>query len=464
MPYKAGQRIRITFSGTIETVNDQLYGTCTVREENGCVHYLFLNDPTARERLLGSAARRVTAGSSVSVSFRAVIPASSTIGAGPDETTTIRDGSFTHFAYLDSPSVTPVTAGAAPELTPPQQELLDALTGKAVPEEASEEIMDEKAVPEETGEEVMEEKAEADDPFHAVTITALPEAPKAPEPAPATPAGSRFAPGQEIRVEFEATIETDIGNTLGTSRAREADGTTHYLFLNSNAAQMLILTDKSPRGRAGDTIKVAFTTKITPPDSFSDKVAPEGTTPVAGPGNRYTHFLDLSSPSITALPAEVTSSRVITRLAELEARQRTLIPQYALTRNRDAAKVCVAGSRKEAEDYVDREDLNPGRFTVRELPAELAPADATELARLTELASSGRLIFGNRWATGVTLRPASFYDENWARKRIAEGLGLELSDLGALDGFTDWAKGAATLLARNYRSVSYLGQRWYGLA
>lgn len=297
-----------------------------------------------------------------------------------------------------------------------------------------------------------------------VTVTAPPEE------APVMPVSYKpvpYAPGQEIRAEFTAEVIARSAGPLSTSEVRETEsGAIHFLYLAPGTRREILSGDPLTLV-PGDIITVAFTATV----GTFEKKAPPGTTAVTvGTPNPY--FLDLTSPSIRAVPSAITpdddlitSAHVIARLAGLRARKAALVPRYTLTRNRNNTLEGTFPSLAEATAYLDKEDLAPARFTLSQVASKLSPAEAAELAGLTDLDLLGRRTFGGKpWDFGgVELRPGRYYGTGWARNLAITRLGLTASQLNDWPlSLIPWTTAARDELTQNYRGVLFGTTQFYG--
>jgi hypothetical protein len=419
--YPPGQDLRIEFRGTVLT-NDSNFGSTTQVAEDGTgiVHYLYLGGNLNRTALLG-AAMVPAPGSKVTVAFTATVTRSELEPAG---TTPVTADGFMYAHYLDtaSPAITaiPGEVKAEKKVYPPGQDLPDAVPARVTP-----------------------------------------------------------MPGQKVRVEFSGEVLTVCTGPSLTSQVRE-DGTgiIHYLYLTGFSK-----VRASGENEVGSKVTIAFTAKI---DKENLDRSPAGTRSVRDDSSRgYIHFLDISSPSvvvtgpdtaavitgspppgkrITSTDDEISSRAVVERITALQLRAPK--PQVRVTRNRSNEVMGTFASTAIALAYLEDNDLLATRFTSNRIPGELPAEDAAELASLSDFCTRGRVIFGTlAWdgLPGVTLRPASYYNEDWARGLAATLLLLRDAQVSKWPfTCTDWSRAASDKRNRDYEAVVFDTVRFLG--
>jgi hypothetical protein len=431
MAYAAGQDIEVAFTAMVLSETAGPLSTTRVREEggpgNGTIHCLYLGTADSRKQVLGDPLSGKP-GELIKVRFLTTIPGTPVIIRDGLTKVEVRDSpagqQYYHYLNLDSPSITPV-------------------------------------------------------------------------PAPGT---RDFPPGTTVRAAFTGVItDASFGQPLGTWQVKDDQGFTHRLYLSADSSYKGLTGMPKPFKLAeGDTITVNFTATLlqqgergftTPKLTAGNGTAvrSEGSNGVPG----FNHYLDLASPNITLaskpatpepatsttaiLPVRaiepdsesgaaigitprsvlITSAAVNARIADLEN-----LEGFEIVRNRDGEAVLTeAGSEQECTRYLDDEDLNPARFTIRHvmLGAELD----RELRLLRDLASrAASELGGSTW----TLREEGFFTESWAQDEALEALGNR-ADLTAWPlNLIDWDGAAEELRDADWTAISFDGAGFYGKA
>ena len=276
------------------------------------------------------------------------------------------------------------------------------------------------------------------------------------------------------RLRFKASVQ--VRDSVGDSSTRRviefAPGTaTHFLSLGSDKV------GGSSDPVTGDKIYVEFDVKITE----TPELRKDLTTQVQEIDGVYIHYLYLESESVTVLDGteppiapkpepkpqpkrrttvaingydtSISSDDVRERISELED-----MKVYVVVRDRDNEELQSFSSEDEATDYIDTEDLNPSRFTVRE---DTDPDVESELSGLRQLDSDGSDEIDD-WSYGVTLIREDQINEDYARDRYEEiaPRGIDLSEPPF--SFIDWDQ-YADLLKEDARYVRFDGENYYSL-
>jgi hypothetical protein len=345
--------------------------------------------------------------------------------------------------------------------------------------------------------------------LNSEAVTMLEEAPAEPagqtepEPTPVSqpepePVPAPFAKGARIKVAIDGTIDGDINYARDSTTPVLQAGTrrTHFLFLGSE-----LVNTEGDRREAGTQVSTRFDATVT--DDYQEN---DGLTQVQeirrlADGREYagyTHYLYLDSSSvlsvlppkepdavpepepaqqavpepepvqrdvggdrITPAAIEIESADILKRIAELED---AAPAAFRLVRNRTRGQLTpVFPSMTAALAYLEEEDLNPERFTVKEVKGELTGDDQKELDELRKLNDAGRAQFGSTpWITaGVLLRRDEECDEDWARDQARAELGVSYVDDWPLS-LIDWSEAARDLLEADYLSVELDGTTYWG--
>lgn len=356
-------------------------------------------------------------------------------------------------------------------------------------------------------------------------VTVLEEAPaepaSQPEPEPAftepEPVPAPFAKGTRIRVAIDGVIygKTDYSLSATTPVRQTGNLRTHSLFLGSD-----LVTTGDSRDE-GTLVSARFDATVTGDYQEINKLTQveeirrlaSGDSEYAG----YAHYLYLDSDAITVLPppgepepvpestrtrvaveiesatleearklaglewnpeavpvqrsvggeritpaaVEIESADVLKRIAELED---AAPAAFRLVRNRSKGQLTpVFPSMTAALAYLDEEDLDPERFTVKEVIGELTGDDQKELNQLRKLNDAGRLQFGSTpWITaGVLLRRDEDCDDDWAQDQARAELNVPYVDVWPLDQI-DWSAAATDLLESKYLTVDFNGTTYWG--
>ena len=459
MPYEKGTKIRVDITGRV-TENQigesapagSLLSTTYEVEETatGWFQFLYLNSDSV------TGDKRV--GGTVTARFDAVI--TGPVAGSKTSTTEVRelrngvDYGYTHYIFLNSSSVTVLEETPAEPAGQPEPEPVPA--SKPEPEP-------------------------------------VPVSQPEPEPVPAP-----FAKGTRIRVAIDGTISGRINYALDTTTpVLQADmSRTHSLFLGSD---MITVEDEDYRAM-GTKVSTRFDATVTGVYQENDgltQVQEIGLTTGGREYIGYTHYLYLDSSAVTVLqpdkpepvpepepvpaiqrmpaPAqkdvsgnritpkavEIESADILKRIAELED---AAPAAFRLVRNRSGGQLTpVFPSRFTALTYLDEEDLNPERFTVKEVKGEFIGDDQVELNELRKLNDAGRSQFGStQWITaGVLLRRDEDCDEDWAQDQARAELGVPYVDIWPLS-LIDWSEAARDLLESDYLSVVFDGTTYWG--
>ena len=273
-----------------------------------------------------------------------------------------------------------------------------------------------------------------------------------------TPAPAIYAEGQEVEVKFTAFIvsgEPEI-RKMGTTEVRErGNGKIHYLYLGSGniglpgrskiAGDRLISVDFS------GIVKNAHSGLVRDNYAYTD-------------GTGFSHFLDLSSPSITPRPVlvpdgtasagsrkeqvtnsadgtvavivtsapqspsgistadRISSLAVLARIAELEDGPKVTV-ERTVSRTGQEKILGRFATLQEGEDFLDRNDYRRARFYV--LENSDADRKNEELKRLMTLEKRAVEAVGlSRWADGVTLTDKDLLGPDWARSEAMTATGV----------------------------------------
>jgi len=249
--------------------------------------------------------------------------------------------------------------------------------------------------------------------------------------------------GGTVTARFDAVITGPVaGSKTSTTEVRELRngvdyGYTHYIFLNSSSVTVLEETSAEPA-------------------SQPEPEPVPASQPVPAPAQK-----DVGGDRITPKAVEIESADILKRIAELED---AAPAAFRLVRNRSGGQLTpVFPSRFTALTYLDEEDLNPERFTVKEVKGEFIGDDQVELNELRKLNDAGRSQFGStQWITaGVLLRRDEDCDEDWAQDQARAELGVPYVDIWPLS-LIDWSEAARDLLESDYLSVVFDGTTYWG--
>jgi hypothetical protein len=165
--------------------------------------------------------------------------------------------------------------------------------------------------------------------------------------------------------------------------------------------------------------------------------------------------------------AVIQSAAVIMRIIKLEDALAKLPPGTVVRRT-----FARAGQEQElgrfenavaAEEFLNFNDYNRGRFSIDTLAPGLGEEDAEELQQLRQLSEAGRNVFGDTtWAGGVLLLPDSFFTAEWAKRQAED----ELKPLDGIDSWPlnliDWSEAADVRRETDYSCVEFGGGDWWG--
>jgi hypothetical protein len=419
MAFEKGTKIRVAFTARVEAKPEPgLSATNEVREQNGtgATHYVYLESG----RVTGE--RKI--GGTVRVEFDAEV-----IGDYQDSpliTTKVReivDGravGFTHYIYLDSPSVTlleEVDDPAAP-LTSETARIGDLIQVNITARIGEESDLYDKLATRQVSE------RDGTGFTHFLFLRS--------DMVKIGPDRIVITTGGTVTAEFTAVVvETPGSSSLRTTKVREVRangdrGYSHFVFLDSPSV--------TRAGEAPVTI-----TKLE-----------EGVTTKRGP--------------VESILARITinSDDVIKRIQDLEERR-----SYGIVRDRTGERLSVPfpfTTAAAAREYLDEQDYNVFRFNI--VPDGMLDSDdQAELDLLRGLDADGRRAFGEpQWITGVLLRNESFYDADWARDLAVTRLGIRSYRLGEwpLSLITSWDDAAKALLANEYAKITFGGTDYWG--
>jgi hypothetical protein len=169
---------------------------------------------------------------------------------------------------------------------------------------------------------------------------------------------------------------------------------------------------------------------------------------------------------ITSTDTVIESAEVLKRIAEL-ADTRTVA--YIIKQNRTSNDFPFAyqsfSTREAAVNWLDERDYQVTRFTVSERITGLTDTEQDELAKLEELNSAGRTLFGpTAWITdSVRLYNDEFFSEAWARNQTRRRLGISAAQLNEWPlSLINWDHAVAALLDDKYRYVQFNDVTFWG--
>lgn len=275
MSYTIGEKILVKFTGNVRSKRGPK-GTVAIEENGGNIHYLFLGDT-------GIFPEFPREGDKIDISFTAKINGRE--NDGPASGTEVRRPGFTHYVYLDSPSVTSVPENTKENENPIAYNDDDTITvnftgtvgtpGKGIAGTTRIKELDNGTV-------------------HFLYL--------GDDSIFLYPYAQRPVEGGMVQISFSARVRNNTGE-LFTREVVTNDGFTHYVFLGSSSvsktAKKNTKENENPMAYSnGDTITVAFTGTVT----GSSSVGRDGTAPVKekGKNSGYTHFLYLGDTSIYA--------------------------------------------------------------------------------------------------------------------------------------------------------------------
>lgn len=478
MSFKAGDRVLVKFTGTISSgIGARQANTTAIRDDKDWTHWLCLSSPAV------SPDGKAPSGGKATVEFTARV----TRTDGPISTIAVEDDNdYVHYVFPGSPYVTMATAYKPGDAL--RVRFTGTVTGRleksasittTVTDSAGYEhflFLGDREVFPGTGPAVGDKvtvnftckvydplqdsqgklRVRTQNNVHYLD-TASPSVFSAKD-APAL-ARDRFAPGQPIRAAFTATVLDASGYDSTTRVREEATGIVHSLYFGADARKAILPgADLSARPAQGAVVRVAFET-IVPETPLTDRV-PAGQVAVQGPDGRFRHFLDLSSPGITAIGPDgavpgyetLRYDTIGAEIAALEAKG-----QFRVRRLRTDVTVFSGATREDCAAFLDREDFNPERFSVE--GAGLSPADVTALELLRTVSARAAEKFGRYWVTSR----ASYFTEEWAKDEATEFENIEES---ALDKWpltlVNWAAAAIARRDKTLDSFSVNGETWYG--
>jgi len=283
-------------------------------------------------------------------------------------------------------------------------------------------------------------------------------------------AAAGYAEGDTVTVKFTGRVISDR-NVNSTALVAEDNGKLHYLYLPAGLA--------TPRGRqaAGTVIEVSFRARL---KSRSPGGA-GGRREVYAIGPGYTHYLDMSSPSVTRLdadgrptgkPAEAdplaaacaelakrTSFRGDEVRGEIESLTGGLLTWAARrVRNAEVLKQDFA-DKTEAESWIEDNDYDPRRVEAVQVETGDPPPELAALRELDELGDG----ITEDWEGGDEVVRGDQFTAAYARDQFREdldeeGCGVDLEEWPL--NLVDWDKAAESLKAGR-ESFEWAGQTWY---
>lgn len=135
---------------------------------------------------------------------------------------------------------------------------------------------------------------------------------------------------------------------------------------------------------------------------------------------------------------------------------------YVVVRDRDDEEVEAFDSEEKAANYIDEEDLNPARFTVREDEDEEATGDLDALESFDD--ECRRDVQG--WGSGTVVYRRDFIDGEFAQERYASSAPAGVDFDESPYRFIDWDDVANELISDSQANSSYAtvkGTRFYYL-
>jgi hypothetical protein len=365
--FAKGTKIRVNLTATVgERPQPDLFATNKVTEINARTHFLYLGSK--------SVTGEKTPGGTVRAQFDAEVVGdykdSRTLTTRVRELTEDNIIGFTHYLYLNSPSITIVTEPEQP---------------------------------------------------------AAPEQPVAPEQPAIT-----FAEGTKIRVNLTAIAGERPREALNTNMVDEASGFTHYLFLASDKVtgnkdvgktiQATFNGEVAGRYEAGPgsttLVRELRTKKESGNYGYTHYVllnSPSVTLLTRKPA-RKSAAAKGSTVSIDQYDTTIDDTQVDNRIDELEGEI-----GYNVVRLRNGEVLATFGDEEDAEAYIRDEDYDRARVDVQE--QELGEDDRWELDNLRELRDTLGI------SNSYTLYNESYFDADWAREQAQDELNVSSSVL-----------------------------------